>query len=353
MTSGAFESANMHNRVIHLPVDDPRWVAFVQSVPAAMPFHHPAWAKLLAECYGYRPLALALTDGSGEISAGLPVMDVSGLLGRRRWVSLPFTDYCPVLNRNRSTGRLSDALVDAARTTRLGSFELRAGLPEAPHVYTRADAVRHTLELSSDSEAVYAGFSKMHRRNIRKAEREDVHITRGHSASDVQAFYRLHLLTRRRLGAPVQPKRFFDLLADRLMKNGLGFILTARVNGEPAAAAIFLNWNGTLIYKYGASDPTYWEHRPNNLLFWEAIRWACEQGYHTLDWGRSDLEDRGLRDFKGGWGAHEEPLMYSTISETRPSSSSGRLNRAMGTVIRRSPPWVCRTIGELFYKYAA
>jgi CelD/BcsL family acetyltransferase involved in cellulose biosynthesis len=336
-----------------LRLQDVRWSAFVRRCSDASPFHHPVWAGLLAECYGYRPLVLAVTDHTGQIVAGAPVLDVRKPFAGRRWVSLPFTDSCPLLIQDQVADDRVNLLIKEVRSKRLEAFELRAGLQEQAHVYTYTPAFHHTLTLSSNPAEVYAKFSKMHQRNIRKAERLGVTVKRGCSAFDVQTFYRLHLMTRRRLGVPIQPRRFFRLLARRLMATGLGFILVAYVNQTPVAAAVFLAWNGVLVYKYGASDPRYWEYRPNNLLFWSAIRWGCEHGYHTFDMGRTDLDDQGLRRFKNGWGANEALLTYSIIAETPNKSSSGRLEQAISNVIRRSPPWVCQAVGELVYRYVA
>jgi hypothetical protein len=108
-----------------------------------------------------------------------------------------------------------------------------------------------------------------------------------------------------------------------------------------------------MIYKYGASDPTAWEHRPNNLLFWQAIRWGCAHGMRLLDWGRTDFDNSGLREFKSGWGAREEPLAYSVVADRPPVPATGRIGRAMAPVIRRSPPWVCQALGEFLYRFAA
>lgn len=336
-----------------LAIGDPRWRAFVEDRAESAIFHHPVWASLLAECYGYPVRALALTDAEGQIRAGMPVLDVSGPLTGRRLVSLPFTDYCPVLADDADQPRLAEAL-DRLRTgRRLDAVEVRAGLPRAEHVHTAPAAVRHTLDLSGGTEAVERGFSKMHKRNIRKAERAEVRVRAGTSRERMEAFYRLHLLTRRRLGVPVQPRKFFRLLSARLIERGLGTVLVAELRGAPIAAAVFLEWNGTMVYKYGASDARAWEHRPNNLLFREAIRLGCARGHDTLDWGRTDLGDEGLREFKRGWGAVEEPVLYTTIADAPPRPSSGRVTRAMGAVIRRSSPAVCRAIGEVFYRYAA
>ena len=80
-----------------LPLDDPRWRAFVDHHPVRTPFHDPAWAQLVADCYGFDAFGAALTGADGQLRAGAPMVAVRRLGGRPRWVSLPFTDYCPPL----------------------------------------------------------------------------------------------------------------------------------------------------------------------------------------------------------------------------------------------------------------
>ena len=192
-------------KMMMLTMDDPRWVEFVAGCADASPFHHPAWATLLADCYRYRPLALALTGSDGRLNVGLPVIDVSRPLARRRWTSLPFTDYCPILSRDRLPDDLVNALTEVMRERRVDRFEQRAELPRHTQVHSRLAAVRHTLALSADPTNHLRDFSKMHQRNIRKAERAGVHIRIGCSTEDVLRYYDLHLLTHRRLGIPSQP----------------------------------------------------------------------------------------------------------------------------------------------------
>lgn len=335
-----------------LDIDDRRWSAFVHAWPDASPFHHPRWAGLLAACYGYRPLALAMTDRAGRIAAGLPVLDVGSRFGRRRWVSLPFTDSCPPLVGLDEAGTLADALINELAARHVATFELRADLPLRARVHTHVGAVVHRLPLTGDTAEVARRFSKMHQRNLRLAQRSGVHVAYGSSRQDVDDFYRLHLLTRRRLGLPIQPRRFFALLAQDVLGAGLGFVVTARVADVPVAAAVFLTWNGVLVYKYGASDARYWSLRPNHALFSWAIRWGCENGYRVLDWGRTDLTDRGLREFKSGWGATESPLTYAVVADQPPALKRSRLRPALKVVIRHSSPLVCRALGEVFYRYA-
>ena len=56
-----------------LSPEDERWRDFVSGHPEALPFHHPSWARVLSESYGYRSFVLAVTDEEGRISAGMPV----------------------------------------------------------------------------------------------------------------------------------------------------------------------------------------------------------------------------------------------------------------------------------------
>ena len=62
-----------------LETTDPRWADFATTHPAGTPFHHPDWIRLVAGCYGFRAFALAVSDVTGAIRAGLPVVEVRHL----------------------------------------------------------------------------------------------------------------------------------------------------------------------------------------------------------------------------------------------------------------------------------
>jgi CelD/BcsL family acetyltransferase involved in cellulose biosynthesis len=338
-----------------VPIDGARWTNFVESCEQAVPFHHPAWAMFVAECYGYEAFALTTMDAEGRITSGLPIIEARSARRRRRWVSLPFTDACePLAGSPAALAVLADRLAATGGEADVESIEVRAPLP-AQTAYVHSSAVTHTLALSPDHEAVMRAFGRAQvRRDIRKAEREGVTVRCAEASTDLtDVYYDLQARTRRRLGVPVQPRRFFELLWERLIEPGLGFVLIAYVGDVPVAGAVFLAWNGTVSYKYSASDPAFWRLCPNNLVIWTAISWGCENGYTSFDFGRSETENAGLRAFKSGWGATEEPLYYSTIADRPPRPSKHRLERAAAAVIRRSPLWVCRAAGTVLYKHAA
>jgi CelD/BcsL family acetyltransferase involved in cellulose biosynthesis len=258
-------------------------------------------------------------------------------------VSLPFTDSCAPLG---DAVRLSSALSASSRAHRI---EVRAPLPGAAG---EAVALGHVLALGAGEDAVARGFHKSQvQRNIRRAEREGVVVRTATSEAELtESFYALHVRTRRRLGAPVQRRRFFSLLWRRVLEPGGGYVLLAHHGGRPVAGAVFLTAGDTVVYKYGASDERAWSVRPNHLLFGEAIRRACAEGRTRFDFGRTDADDTGLADFKRGWGATEQPLVYTTLGAR--ASTGRRLPGAAAAAargaIRTGPPVVCRAAGLLY-----
>src|SRR5437868_1786533 len=81
-------------RIEELALDDPEWAGFVGGRSEATCFHRPEWAELVGACYRYPAFVLVQRDGDGTVVAGLPVVEVRGPSGGRRWISLPFTDEC-------------------------------------------------------------------------------------------------------------------------------------------------------------------------------------------------------------------------------------------------------------------
>ncbi|MCE5253875.1 MAG: GNAT family N-acetyltransferase, partial [Actinomycetia bacterium] len=334
------------------PIKDPQWCEFISSHPDAGPFHLPAWTSVIADCYHFDAFILTVRDTDGEILAGAPVVAVRSPLGRRRWVSLPFTDVCPLLVRSDiDVNEVAVALEEHVIASGVSGLEVRAGLPANENVHPVEVGYRHVLEVPSDPAALRPRRGQRLRRN--QAMRKGVKVTYGAGPEDLAAFYRLHTLTRRRHGVPVQPRRFFDLIQARLLVPGYGFLATASLEGQVVAAAIYLSHNGILVNKYHASDPRCPDTGAGHLLDWEIMAAACTHGYHTIDMGRTDFGADGLRYYKTAWGAVEEPLVYTYICRRPLESVPGRVPGFSQKIIQHSPPWVCRALGAILYRWSA
>ena len=327
------------------PRTDERWRDFVGRAERATLFHHPAWLELLSACYRYEFAASCLLDGDGRVVAGLPWARVESWLTGRRLVALPFSDACEPLVEGGSEEDLARAVDEHRRATGLGlevRWQMEALEGEVVHRYWR-----HTLPLESDAGEVERRAKSGIRRGVTKARREGLTFERRTDADALDSFYRLHLRTRRHQGVPTQPKRFIDELGV-LFEDGHGFVGLVNDGDRPVAAAVFLQLRQHLIYKYGASDRSALARRPNNLLFAEVIRWACETGLRVLDFGRTDLDQEGLKQFKRGWGAEELPLHHTYAGTAPPSDDGSRVQRLVAPAIRHSPPSVGRLFGALY-----
>ena len=84
----------------------------------------------------------------------------------------------------------------------------------------------------------------------------------------------------------------------------------ATADSTPIAASVFVRFGNKAVYKFGASDENRQELRANNCVMWEGIKALAASGCETLDFGRTSLQNTGLRRFKLGWGAEEKIVHY-------------------------------------------
>jgi len=191
------------------------------------------------------------------------------------------------------------------------------------------------------------------RRAVRKAKQAGLEVEIGHTLGALHEFYALHIRTRRKHGLPPQPFSFFLALHDEIISRGHGFIAVARHGLRPVAAAVFLHFGSRAVYKYGASDDTELPLRANNLVMWHSIRWLAEHGFESLDFGRTSLNQDGLRRFKLGWGTAEHTLHYyryclrTNQFVTVPDRAHGWHNR----VFARLPLLANRLLGAMVYRH--
>lgn len=326
----------------------------VTSHPDATAFHLPAWSEAITATYGYPGFVLVMEGAGGRLLGGLPVIACRRVLGGRRLVSMPFTDHCPPLVAPDAAVEFAEALNEWRSACDAAALEVRDQLPEVAGAQQQVIGTRHLLTLGADPAAVFKGFDRSRiQKRIQNAAAAGVVTMISSSRADLSVFYRLHCETRRRLGVPVQPLRFIENVWEKLVQPGHGLIVLARRDGRPIGAAVFLAANRKLIYKYSASESSQWSLRPNLMILWAAMAWGCANGYTMLDMGRTDAGNESLRVFKAGWGSEEVPLVYTRFGAAGDGLGQGTVARVLAHVIRRSPTFVCRTLGETLYRYAA
>lgn len=337
------------------PTIDARWEDLLQRHPQASIFHTAGWLEALRKTYGYTPIAFTTSPPESPLTNGIPFCTVTGLFGRRRLVSLPFSDHCePLVETDEQWNCLSAYLQQRREAEGWDYVELRpktSVLAGGDGFGQSHSFFFHQLDLRRDLDEILLNTHKdCIQRKLRRAERERLVCEQGTSDSLLRQFYQLLIGTRRRHGIPPQPIEWF-----RNLISCLGKELTIRVatqNGRPIASILTLRFKHDLVYKYGCSDGRIHKLGGVQLLLWRAIQDAKEHQLWALDLGRSDSDNAGLITFKDRWGADRSPLVYHRY----PVRDSHRFSHGSQAVLRKyvwshAPTGVLTAAGRVLYRH--
>lgn len=333
---------------------------FVEQYTKEAFYYSQEWIDLVTKLYSYSLIPLTTTDKAGQITGYLPLCYMQSPLTGSRLVSLPFSDYCPLLAvDDASADDLVDQAIRLAQRRKVKYLELRTGAHGT--LATRTDLVesnlyvRWLLPLADDPDIVWSGLRKPVQHQIRKSRKMDVQIRAALNHEDMMQYYRLHLQTRsKKHGMPAQPQRFFTLLWENLAAKGALQVLLAEHRGKVIAGIVLLLSGTKLQYAYGASDESSLHLAPNNLLLWTAIEWGCTHGFEVFDFGRTAQDNEGLMEFKRRWGATKEPLPYyyyphiTGLASTPENSWKFRL---LTSYWRKLPLSVSGPLGGYLYRH--
>ncbi len=163
------------------------------------------------------------------------------------------------------------------------------------------------LDLAASPDELLAAMKSKWRYNVRLAKRKGMTVRQGQLA-DMPLLYEMYAKTAIRDDFVIRPKAYYRDAWSAFIEAGLAQPLIAEVEGKAVAMVIIFHFAERAWYMYGASRNTHREKMPNNLLQWEAMQWAKEQGCMVYDmWGAPDELDEsdpmwGVYRFKEGFG---------------------------------------------------
>jgi lipid II:glycine glycyltransferase (peptidoglycan interpeptide bridge formation enzyme) len=343
----------LSNLQIINPLDYKDWDVLLAHSQRNSFFHSTAWLRVLKESYNYKPCYFVIMDNT-QLKVLVPMVEVNTLGMQKRGISLPFTDYCPIIfNAKYNFSNIQHEIQDYGRSKRWKYLEFRDDKYFKHNDTPAVSFYQHSLQLESDSNCLFNKFNSVTKRNIRKALRERVKIKIGYAPDFLENYYRLHCITRKRHGLPPQPLHFFYNIYKYIFKKNKGTVFLVSFKDQYIAGMIFFHFAKEAIYKYGASLKNYQNLRPNNLLMWEAIKWYINRGYQIMNLGRTELHHEGLRNFKNGWHPIETIHHYYKYNlVTKCFCQQRNLNNQLtAKVIKLLPINVLKLMGNLTYKY--
>jgi hypothetical protein len=335
------------------PLAYPNWDDLLEGTEGEVFSNSTAWVKILHESYGYTPLYFSIFEGN-RLSALLPVFEVKSLMTGLRGVSIPFTDYSnPIIGDETKFTHLFNHIVEYGKNREWKHLELRNGVKHLRDAPFQKSYFGHILDLNHNEQWIYAGLMESTKRNVRKAVKEGVTAKFSHSADAIEKYYILHCITRKRQGIPPQPLTFFKKIHENIISRGAGFVVLGEYNNNVIAGAVFFQYGEKVSFKFGASEMKYQHVRANNLVMWEAIKHSCYNGYKSFCFGRTDMDNQGLRHFKSGWGSKENLICYYRYDLEKDTflNKDEKIKPLYKKIFSKMPIPLLKMAGTLLYKH--
>lgn len=326
--------------------DSATWDRYVDIHPEGVNYHRYGWRQVILESFGHRSYYLMARDADAELRGVLPLVHLKSRLFGNVLVSLPFVNYGGLLADTPEAGRaLLEAAVELRNTLGAAHLELRH-LREMPlDLACRRHKAAMLLPLAPDPDTQWRQFNAKLRNQVRKAEKSGLTVRWG-GGELLDDFYEVFVRNMRDLGTPVHGRRLFASVLSTFPDSSR---LIGVYHEEKVVAAGLASWyRDTLELPWAASNKDFKTFCPNNLLYWEVIRYAIRQGFRTFDFGRS-TPGGGTFKFKEQWGAQPHTLSWQYAmrsGETLPALNPDNPKYALAIrAWQHLPLWITRLIG--------
>ena len=216
---------------------------------------------------------------------------------------------------------------------------------------TKSHKVRMLLDLPDSSEKLMKSFKSKLRSQIRKPIKKGLKPRIG-GLELLDDFYDVFSTNMRDLGSPVHSKHFMKNVIEAFTDKAKTVIIYKE--NKPIACSLMVGFKHTLENPWASALRKYSKHSPNMLLYWTMIEYACDNGYHQFDFGRS-TPGEGTYNFKKQWGAQPEFLCWQYISlndcvSGEETSEQSRFARAM-QYWKKLPVSLTKIAGPYIRKY--
>ena len=264
-------------------------------------YHTNAWLVSLADAYPHLQRRCAVARDGASTLAFLPYFIARRGPFASLW-SLPFGTYGGPVGDEAASAELMRAfrresekrlVVEAGVVDFHGALELSGAVAES--------AVTHVVDISRGYDDVWRErFDKSRRRRVRRAQEAGVVVRRANGEDDVQRFvdvYRGRLAGwEARSGHP--DALFFGLIARGPERVRL---YVAEHGGEVVGGHVNFYYQDAVIAWYGMASRHGDELQAGTLLYAEAMREACADGFRSYNLGAS-LGKGSLIEYKQSLG---------------------------------------------------
>ena len=301
-------------------------------------YHTPEWKQFLEKTFNYKPKYLFAKNEVGDLVGLLPLFEVRSKLTGNRLCSVPFSHSCGVIGRDDVRDSLIKEGLELHSNLDTRYLEIRDHIKMEGFSFQNSFST-HVLEISSKKDDVWKRLDKSSTRwAITKSKKIGVYAESSTNKEDLLQFYELNCATKKDIGVPCHPWKFFRNLFSCLQGNVSLYI--AKYEGETVGGGIFEYFKSNVLYGYGAANPEFLKLHPYSAFIWKSIEDACDDGYSSFDFGRTSYDNEGLINFKKRWGTSEIKLYYTYYPTKTQSFTEKRESKKYeigNKIIKRTP----------------
>jgi serine/alanine adding enzyme len=332
------------------PRDKAQWDAYAAGAPYTTTYHLSDWQSVMEQTFHIQTHFLWANDG-GHIAGVLPLVAIRSPISGHYLTSLPGA-VCA--DGEEVAGALIARAMALTKAERAKYLILRDSRQKwgVPELVTQNGHCTLVVELSEDPNDVWRSVNRRVRQSVNKAAAAGIEVQVGRELLD--DFYPVYAEAMRNRGTPTQGIRFFRSVFEQFPDNYT--LLVMRCNGRIVGGGFVAGFRDTLFATWGGMLREYYHLRPNYVLYWETLKYGCEQGYKRLDLGRSTW-DSGAYKFKKQWRAEPQPLYHQVFLNGAPEPPAvgdqredTRLYRLFGKVWARLPLPVTEILGPWLRK---
>lgn len=197
------------------------------------------------------------------------------------------------------------------------------------------------LDLTLGADGLFKQFTKDCRRNIRFAEKNGVEVREAENAQDIADAYQVYCAWRdTKRKKVVGDEMSFEVFEKSLRMKGNRRLFVARLSGKAIAVNRFRFFPGGLFESSANSSLDEFIHlKPNNLLQWAGIQWACQNGLRRHSLG-------GSHPFLVRFGGTVVPILHYRLDRTWLRQHDLRYAvQGVGRRIERNlPSWIAKGV---------
>jgi len=297
-------------------------------------FHNLRWKEILEEEFGLNLKYYLIRDDRKVIGICPFIARSVGLF--QGLESIPHSEYTNAILDDSFDASQIDHLLSLFKTE-CSFLQIDTYNPEIPNTITYSnflseDAGNMVLNLKQKPpEVVWETLSKKTIKSIRRFDKEGFEIHELSRRSDIEQFYRYYAKNVAHIKGEILPLTFFERLWDAFSPGELRVaVLVKNDLCAGGTLALLEPVRKTVYYEYLALNRDLPHYTPDHYLSWDLIKWASDNDYEKISFGRQRLDPDNPRfRYKAKFRAEHIPIHSRLVIFSKAMSMLYQLKRTL------------------------